>query len=258
MSGKIRHYGVVKSTEHLSRDMRRIVLHGGTLESFPDVKPGAYIKLLFDAKGRPVLPEYLNTAELSMRTYTVRHFDPVTSALTIDFVLHGDDEHSGPASGWARTAKPGDQLCFAGPGRSKPLIDGFDSVIFAGDLTALPTIESYLAELPGDAKGVAVIAANDVGNVRSLRKPDGVELIWLTEPHSSLASALALLPKPRARVAIWAASEFTQMREMRHLFTTVWQVPRSDVYISSYWKQGRSEDQHKLDKRRDAEAQKAA
>ena len=31
-----------------------------------------------------------------MRTYTVRHWDPIRGELTIDFVVHGDEGVAGP------------------------------------------------------------------------------------------------------------------------------------------------------------------
>lgn len=44
------------------------------------------------------------------------------------------------------------------------------------------------------------------------------------------------------------------MRELRRYFKEERQVARQDLYISSYWKCGSSEDQHKVFKREDSEA----
>ena len=58
---------------------------------------------------------------------------------------------------------------------------------------------------------------------------------------------------PQAVPAVWAACEFSEMRALRKLFNQDMGIAREQVYISSYWKRGRSEEQHKVDKRQDQE-----
>ena len=53
--------------------------------------------------------------------------------------------------------------------------------------------------------------------------------------------------------AVWAACEFQSMRALRAFFKQDKQVARSHLYVSSYWKMGISEDQHKVVKNQDAE-----
>ena len=48
------------------------------------------------------------------------------------------------------------------------------------------------------------------------------------------------------------------MRGLRQLLVKERHVAHEQLYISSYWREGRSEDQHKVDKRKDAEAFEAA
>ena len=165
--------------------------------------------------------------------------------------MHTGEGAHGPACDWASQAKTGDSICFAGPGSSKPLNENYDWVLFAGDMTALPSIENYLETLAADTKGYAVLAVNEPSDIRELVKPEQLELVWLTQPDQSLAQAISQLPKLPGKPAIWAASEFSQMRQMRQLFSNEWNIARNDYYISSYWKQGRSEEQHKIDKRQD-------
>lgn len=57
------------------------------------------------------------------------------------------------------------------------------------------------------------------------------------------------------RPSIWVACEFSGMRELRRYFKEERRVARGDLYVSSYWKLGNSEDQHKVAKRVDSEAQ---
>ncbi|MDO6804479.1 SIP domain-containing protein, partial [Wenyingzhuangia sp. 1_MG-2023] len=53
------------------------------------------------------------------------------------------------------------------------------------------------------------------------------------------------------RVAVWVACEFHKMKALRRYFRQQRQTGRKETYISSYWKLGRSEDEHKVDKRAD-------
>ena len=43
------------------------------------------------------------------------------------------------------------------------------------------------------------------------------------------------------------------MRAIRSTLDVEFNVPRTQVYVTSYWREGRSEDQHKIDKREDAQ-----
>jgi len=243
--------GTVVHSQDLSVNMRRIVLASEGLTHFPQVKPGAYIKLLFNLNGTPVVSTPGSADDIMLRTYTVRSLDKQNGQLTLDFVLHTEQADSGPASNWASKAKVGDTIYFSGPGSTKTLTENHDWVLLAGDMTALPSIESYLEILPEDCKGYALIKVNQEQDIRPLKKTQGIELIWLTQAQQQLVDVIRQLRKPEGKAAIWAASEFTQMRQMRQLFSNEWNISRNDYYISSYWKQGRSEEQHKIDKRKD-------
>ena len=57
--------------------------------------------------------------------------------------------------------------------------------------------------------------------------------------------------------AAWVACEFSDMRALRQLLAKERRIPHDQLYISSYWREGRSEDQHKVDKRKDMEEYEA-
>ena len=95
-----------------------------------------------------------------------------------------------------------------------------------------------------------------------LEKPDGVEIRWLVNPEpgsqpSLLSDALRGLPLPEGRLAGWAACEFSSMRNLRAFLRDELGLRGPSLYISSYWKAGLVEDDHKVAKREDAEAQPA-
>lgn len=235
---------VISSTS-VTPHMLRVTLGGAEIDSFPGDQESAYIKLIFPAPG---------SAKNLMRTYTVRH--QRADQFDVDFVLH---EPAGPAAQWAKDARPGDSILIGGPGPKKLADNSADWFLIAGDMTALPAISVNLEQLPANATGHAVIEVIDEQDIQPLRHPAGVELHWLINPHPGEDSQLLVnrvreLPWLPGRPSIWAACEFSAMRALRQHFKEERQVERRDLYISSYWKLGSSEDQHKVVKREDADA----
>lgn len=234
----------VLSTRDVTAHMRRITLGGAGMASFPADQASAYIKLVFPTEGdaRPL-----------MRTYTVRHHRE--NEIDVDFVIH---DTAGPASQWAVETQPGDRILVGGPGPKKLINEDADWLLLVGDMTAMPAISVNLAVLPRDARGYAVIEVLDQADIQELDKPANLELIWVVNPHPD-PSGEVLLERVKqldwldGQPAVWAATEFQSMRNLRAYFKQERQVPKSHLYVSSYWKMGNSEDQHKVAKRQDAE-----
>jgi len=241
---------VIKSVR-ITPTMQRIFLGGEDLRSFPAVSAGAYIKLMFDKYGNP-LTQPTDMSEVAMRTYTISHFNADKPEMILDMVIHTNDGKTGPASAWATSAKSGDIITLAGPGSSKGLNEHYDWVLLAGDMTALPSIRNHLAELPSHAVGYAVIKIEDKRDAVALQKPDGVTVVW--EHEQPLPSCLSQLTWLEGTPTIWIACEFADMRAIRTWLKDEKAVAHGNIYISSYWKKGRSEDQHKIEKRLDSEA----
>lgn len=234
----------VLATRDVTPHMRRITLGGTGMTSFPEDQASAYIKLIFPTPGdaRPL-----------MRTYTVRHHRD--TEIDVDFVIH---ETAGPASQWALDTRPGDRILIGGPGPKKLVNEQADWFLLVGDMTALPAISVNLGLLPADARGYAVIEVLDRADIQDLDKPDNLELVWAVnaEPDPDgqvLLNRVKQLDWLPGQPAVWAACEFQSMRALRAFFKQDKQVAKSHLYVSSYWKMGISEDQHKVVKRQDAE-----
>ncbi|WP_096086849.1 siderophore-interacting protein [Agaribacterium haliotis] len=260
----------VKSSKKITAHMQRIVFCGDALASFPANSDSAYIKLLFPLPGKqlPSAAALDAGAKCLMRTYTVRLFDPAKLELTVDFVLHGHGGGGGPASAWAARAMAGQSMSFYGPGPVKLLDQRADWFLLAGDMTALPALSCKLEQLPNNARGYAVIEILSEQDKQQLDKPVGVQLQWVIRQAGQDAAgqdnifveAVKALPRLPGEVSIWAACEFSAMRLLRRYFngetfTANRKLGNSAFYISSYWKQHSSEDEHKVAKRRDAQAQ---
>ncbi|MGJ8689666.1 MAG: siderophore-interacting protein [Gammaproteobacteria bacterium] len=235
---------VIRS-EYLTPNMLRVTLGGSELKNFPDDQESAYVKLLFPQLGEP---------RPLMRTYTVSQ--QRSDEIAIDFALHGAQ---GPASMWAQNARAGDQISLAGPGPKKLINLDADWFLFAGDMTALPSIAVNLKQLPSDALGYVVIEVVSEADIQSLTAPENIEIHWVIntratthkQPILERIKQLSWLP---GEAAMWAACEFQCMRELRAYFKQERQLPKSHLYISSYWKSGNTEDQHKVAKQADAQA----
>ncbi|WP_033069895.1 siderophore-interacting protein [Thalassospira australica] len=241
---------------HVTPNMLRVTLGGDGMKDFPEDQASAYVKLIFpiegDEKGRVL-----------RRTYTVRH-DRMTDQgreIDIDFVMHGDgsddNDHGGPASNWAVNCAPGDVITIGGPGPKKLVDPTADWFLIVGDMTALPAVSVNLETLPSDAHGYAVIEVQSEGDMQDLKKPDNITIEWVINPHpgernTALSDVVKNIPWKDGRASVWTACEFTSMQALRRYFREDRGLGRDDLYISSYWKLGMNEDNHKVIKSEDA------
>ncbi|MEM7750202.1 MAG: siderophore-interacting protein [Pseudomonadota bacterium] len=240
----------------LTPNMIRVVFSGPELADFPEGREGGNCKLMLPDpdESRALFSKRLTDGPPpSRRTYTVRKFDREKQELSIDFVAHGDE---GPASRWATTAKSGDFLGFAGP--SMPKVNHFEAdwYLVAADPSAIPVAAATLEAMPRDATGVAIFEVTSPEDRQQLSIPEGFNVHWLvhSDPHQpSLAQETLLrsLPWPEGRVQTCIAGESSVIRSLRAFLHQEKQLPRSDTYISGYWKIGLVEDEHQKLKRAD-------
>ena len=241
--------------------MQRIILGGNELGDFPEGQEGGYIKLILpeahELDLNPIeLIERLAQKRVRVRSYTVRTFNKEQKQLTLDMVCHGDN---GPASAWANQCAVGDIITINGPGPVKLVDNTADWFFIAGDMTALPAISVNLEQLPANAKGYAVIEVISQEDKLAINAPKGIEVQWVINPHPDQTNTL-LADKVKnlcwldGKASVWFASEFETMRNLRHYFRKERMVARENIYISSYWKMGDTDEGNKLAKKRDLEA----
>lgn len=247
---------VVIAKKQVTPNMLRVTLGGDGMASFPQDQESAYVKLIFPIDGH-------DKDRVLRRTYTVRH-DRMTDQgreIDLDFVMHGDgsdhNDHGGPASNWAVNCTPGDVIMVGGPGPKKLVDPTADWFLIVGDMTALPAVSVNLETLGSDARGHAVIEVRSEADIQSIRKPDNITIEWVINPHpgeapNALVDVVRKLPWGTGRPSVWAACEFSAMKELRSYFREDRNLGRDDLYISSYWKLGMNEDTHKALKSEDA------
>lgn len=228
----------VERTERLSPGMVRIHFSGDLAAFAGSAFTDRYVKLVFGDVG-----ELERGGRPTLRTYTAIAPDVSAGTLAIDFVVHGDEGIAGP---WAAGARPGDSIHVRGPGGAYAPDPAADWHLLAGDEAALPAIRQALAALPSDAKGYVVLQVDAASYQQEVVTPAGVELTWLHRAdatHPSLAEAVRALPWREGRVHAFVHGEGQAvMKEIRPYLVSERGVPRDDLSISAYWKQGRTEE----------------
>ncbi|MEM7281655.1 MAG: siderophore-interacting protein [Pseudomonadota bacterium] len=232
----------VLAKRQISPHMRRITLGGPELQGFPSDQDSAYVKLRFADKD--------NSSVTVMRTYTVRYFREEARELDVDFVLH---DVSGPAADWARACQVGDSITIAGPGPKKLVDFSADWFLLVGDMSALPAISANLEAMPSTAKGFALLEVIDQSDQQDLVKPDDIDIKWIVNPHpdeknSFLLDTVKSLEWPEGKPSVWVAGEFSQSLSIRSYLKSERGVTRTEMYCSSYWQIGKSEDGHRVSK----------
>lgn len=232
-------------TAYITPNMQRVTLGRSGLSDFPADQESAYIKLLFPQAG---------DSQPLVRTYSIS--GQRNNEIDVDFALHAVD---GPASAWARTAQAGQQIVVGGLGPKKLINNEADWFLLAGDMTALPAITVNINQLPATARGYAVIEVTTETDIQPLNSPENIEIHWIVNAAantdtSPLLEHIKQLRWLSGQPAVWTACEFHSMRVLRQYFKVEREVAKTHLYISSYWKIDRTEDQHKIDKRNDAQS----
>ncbi|MFB4296792.1 siderophore-interacting protein [Actinomadura sp. NTSP31] len=252
--------GTVLRTERLTPHMIRVVLGGESLRGFgAGAFTDHYVKLLFP---RPdvAYPEPFDMetvrAELprdqwpSVRTYTVRAWDPEAVELTIDFVHHGDKGIAGP---WAASARPGEEIFFNGPGGAYAPRAEAGWHLLAGDESALPAIAASLERIPEGAPARVFIEVAGPAEEQDLRAPAGTEIVWLhrdgRQVGELLVEAVQKLDFPDGEVHAFVHGEAGFVKTLRRHLRVDRGLPLEQLSISGYWRRGRDEDGWQSSKR---------
>ncbi|WOC13622.1 siderophore-interacting protein [Gordonia sp. MP11Mi] len=253
----------VSSTEPITPRMRRVRLGGPELREFERdgltlpalVCPGFddHVKLIFASSGdvADVLPkqveqgiEWRASEALETRDYTPVQVDLERGELTLDFVVHtaGAGQGHGPAAGigetWACAARPGDELWFVGPKSSTEIPDDVDWILLAGDETAQPAVERFLAERPVDVPARIVLAVGDESARRDFCLGPDDEITWVVAAAGDreiLAAAVADVTPLPGRPYVWAAAESRALLPIRKFASRQLDTPKSHRDITGYW-----------------------
>ncbi|MET1035851.1 MAG: siderophore-interacting protein [Arthrobacter sp.] len=252
----------VLASETLSEHMVRLTLGGEGFAAYRNKDAtDKYVKLLFADPALGLEPPYdLDVLRASLapeqlpvrRTYTVRRVDEEARTLQVDFVVHGDDGIAGP---WAAAARPGDRVCFSGPGGMYRPDPEADWHLLAGDESALPAIAAALEAMDDSARGIAYLEVAGPEDELALAAPPGIAVHWLHRggiftPESTLLAAAVMdgvwLP---GEVQVFAHGEREMVKALRRYLADEKGVDRRRMSLSAYWAFGRAEDTFQAEKR---------
>jgi NADPH-dependent ferric siderophore reductase len=218
----------VVEKEHITPRMLRVVFQSDELQGFDSPSPDDHIKIFLPGSG--------NEKAIS-RDFTPRAWDLEAGTFTIDFVLHD----AGPATEWARSAKPGDRLEIGGPRGSTVVPDDFDWYLLIGDATALPSIGRRLETMRHDVPVDVFILVADSGEQQDLLTTANCNIHWLECSESSRNDAATLrsaLESFRFRAGdgfIWIAAEASVSRDLYSYFVEMRGHPTQWVKAAAYW-----------------------
>ncbi|RQW64594.1 siderophore-interacting protein [Vibrio viridaestus] len=251
---RIPYIAIVTSINDISPSIRRLTLRSSNTEQFTDSSVGGYFKFLFTKEGSSDISSLSENETPLMRTYTIRELNSDTGEITVDIVRHiTDDMSCGFASRWAESVVLGDTISLVGPGKSDYPKFNRDAAIFVADMTSLPALAVTLKGLSPDTKGHIFIEVAHQDDIQELKRPENVELHWILSDTGNLADSVVNAKWPEGKVDVWCACEFDTMKALRKYFRNERGVEKDNIYISSYWKNGVSEDGHKVLKRADLE-----
>ncbi|WP_031075040.1 siderophore-interacting protein [Streptomyces sp. NRRL WC-3742] len=252
----------VTEITRLTPHMARVTFDADHLDDTVGTTPDQQVKLCFPRAGQrtPVLPEqeddatswyqaFLAVPEDErpwMRSFTIRDRRPGSTSLTIDFVLHGD---TGPATSWAGTARPGDQLGMVGPSAiyARPVslgtsVETSDWFLVAGDETALPAIGTLIEALPAGARAIAYIEVADAAERQDFDTRGDVTVNWLYRDgvpagrSDILVDTVRKAEFPAGRPFAWLAGESGAVRALRRHLVDDRGLDKKSIDFSGYWR----------------------
>lgn len=242
----------VRDVAPLTPNMLRVTLGGDDLEGFASPGFDDHVKVFFPDPATGVLPQPTvgadgtptkpgpNDPPRIMRDYTPRQFDPATRTLVIDFAMH----ESGPATQWARNAKPGDRLGIGGPRGSFLIPMNFDGYVLIGDDTALPAISRRLAELPAGALVFVFVEVDGPADRLHFTSQADVVVEWVYRDgvpagkSDALVKAVAEASLPPGDLHAWVAAEAGVAKAIRKSLVDTRGLNPKWVKAAAYWRSG--------------------
>jgi NADPH-dependent ferric siderophore reductase len=242
----------VRAVRRLSPSFVRVTFTGPDLDHFADNGYDQRIKLALPLPGQAVVslptgPDWYarwralpDERRNPIRTYTVRAVRPHLNEVDVDLVLHGD---SGPATRWARRARPGDQAALLGPDAGfggehgglefRPPAAG--RLLLAGDETAVPAIAAICERLPADARGRVLLEVPEPDDALPVAAPSGMEISWL--PRAGDRHGCRLVPAvadAAARLLGGAARPAAPVADVDVDRDFLWEVPTPAARVPLY------------------------
>lgn len=247
--------------------LRRLTLGASELRQLNVEHCGGHLKLLFpkdpahdDNALRRAQADW--RASCLARTYTLLGHRPEAGEIDIEIALHPGAP--GPGGRWARAAAAGDRVLMTQPSGPKLTNRSAGQYLFVCDCCSLPATKAALRTLPPTAAIHALLCTDDPADADQLRASfPGLQTRHirrdLDSPPSVMAAlhigALRSLEIDPAALECFVAGESHVVRRIKQHLQADMGVDTSDMYLSAYWKHNHDQDQHKLSKRTERDAE---
>ncbi|MEV7624779.1 siderophore-interacting protein [Actinoplanes sp. NPDC089786] len=241
--------GTVVRAEDLTPGMRRVVFGGAGLSGYATTGVGdEYLRLIFPRRRgeAPLLPtvtdgclDYDSIDLATMRTYTVRDFEPATGEVTVDFVVHD----GGVAAEWARSARPGDLVGLNTPDGMYDAPAGLSWQFLVADCAAIPAAARLIENAPSGVRTRAILEVPDPAHHLDLTTTPDVEVTWIYGGNghgpSRLEQVVRSIRTPAEGIGyIWVAGETKELRGVRRYLRRELGLPSSAYKTVGYWTDG--------------------
>lgn len=257
----------VLRTEYVTPAMIRVALGGDGLARMASAGRDQRIKVFLPHPGQdaPVMPDttsgnasnwYADWCALDpevrgiMRTYTTRELRRDPDELIVDFAVHGTapSPADGPATSWARTARPGARIGVLAPVEDENGAYDFrppqdtDWILLTADESALPAMAAILETLPPATPTRVWIEVHDPADRQELTTKADAEITWLTE-EGATPSAIRAAELPSGTPYAWVTGESATVKAVRRHLVNDRGIDRKRVSFSGYWRKGTTTDE---------------
>lgn len=246
----------VLRVERIAPPIVRVSVSGPDFADFTSAGPADHVRVYFPdaATGELVAPTPAGPGEDGIvrpdRASISRDFTPLprsvgggslngTVEVDLDFFVHPDP---GPASAWAESARPGDELVILGPRGSRRAPQDIDSLVLICDETSLPSASRWVRDVPAGTPVDVIAAVTGPGDwvAGYLGALPGVR-VHTVAPDGSGASVLGALDRigPIGEgTFVWAAGEASALVPVRRHLRRTLGLPAAQAQVSGYWRRG--------------------
>ncbi|WP_329386250.1 siderophore-interacting protein [Streptomyces sp. NBC_01716] len=215
--------------EDVTGAYRRVRFGDGGMLAGTGTYPTMWVRLWFDNGGKP-----------HQRAYTLVDPDPAAGTFAVEFALH-----DGPASDWARAARPGDTVEATLRGREYRLPEPPPARMFlVGDRASVPALNSLLDTAGAASATIWLETAHPDDDRLPLRiRPDRHEVRRVPRQGGGAPGLVGavkdalpgLVGEDRAGAYVWIACDTVTTRALASYARRELRLPKHRVHATGYW-----------------------
>ncbi|MBP6345300.1 MAG: siderophore-interacting protein [Neisseriaceae bacterium] len=181
------------------------------------------------------------------RAYSIRQQDINAGTIDIDFVLHSQHDLAAiTVSAWAEQVTIGTEVRLSYPARGGFTVNRFAKWLWmAADATALPALQSVLADLPLGLDVRVVVYADSPAERQPLDTKAELSESWLYPQDSTyvvdLNQVLAQAGRLQGQGQVWLAGESNWVKNWQIYWLREGGLAAKDILAQGYWKQGEAD-----------------